>query len=144
MEKEVRILGEPTKNTSFQFVRVNRNFESLSVLDKVVPGYYYRFDDRGAVHTDACCPEIMTENKMVEKLMIDAMVTWARHYKVDGFRFDIMGDPWVDALSTQAVDGWQGVSTTGEFLVYAVPEPSTYALGLGLVALFLCLRRRRG
>jgi pullulanase-type alpha-1,6-glucosidase len=28
---------------------------------------------------------------MMEKLLIDSVVTWARHYKVDGFRFDLMG-----------------------------------------------------
>jgi pullulanase-type alpha-1,6-glucosidase len=28
---------------------------------------------------------------MMEKLMIDSVVTWARQYKVDGFRFDLMG-----------------------------------------------------
>ena len=28
---------------------------------------------------------------MMEKLMIDSLVTWAREYKVDAFRFDLMG-----------------------------------------------------
>ena len=28
---------------------------------------------------------------MMEKLMVDSIVLWAKHYKVDGFRFDIMG-----------------------------------------------------
>jgi pullulanase-type alpha-1,6-glucosidase len=28
---------------------------------------------------------------MMEKLMVDSVVTWAREYKVDGFRFDLMG-----------------------------------------------------
>jgi pullulanase-type alpha-1,6-glucosidase len=28
---------------------------------------------------------------MMEKLLIDSVVTWAREYKVDGFRFDLMG-----------------------------------------------------
>ena len=28
---------------------------------------------------------------MMEKLMIDSVLTWAREYKVDGFRFDLMG-----------------------------------------------------
>jgi len=28
---------------------------------------------------------------MAEKLMVDSVVTWARDYKVDGFRFDLMG-----------------------------------------------------
>jgi len=28
---------------------------------------------------------------MMQKLMVDSVVTWARQYKVDGFRFDLMG-----------------------------------------------------
>ena len=28
---------------------------------------------------------------MMEKLMVDSVVTWAKQYKVDGFRFDLMG-----------------------------------------------------
>jgi pullulanase-type alpha-1,6-glucosidase len=28
---------------------------------------------------------------MMEKLMLDSLLTWARDYKVDGFRFDLMG-----------------------------------------------------
>ena len=28
---------------------------------------------------------------MMEKLMVDSVVTWAQQYKVDGFRFDLMG-----------------------------------------------------
>ena len=62
-----------------------------SVLDKVVPGYYYRLDTEGNVTTSTCCQNTATENRMMEKLMIDSVVTWAREYKVDGFRFDLMG-----------------------------------------------------
>ena len=28
---------------------------------------------------------------MAQKLMVDSVVLWARDYKVDGFRFDLMG-----------------------------------------------------
>ena len=28
---------------------------------------------------------------MMEKLMVDSLVTWAMEYKVDAFRFDLMG-----------------------------------------------------
>lgn len=62
-----------------------------SVLDKVVPGYYYRLDANGAVTTSTCCQNTATEHRMMEKLMIDSMVTWAVQYEVDGFRMDLMG-----------------------------------------------------
>ncbi len=63
-----------------------------SVLDKVVPGYYHRLDPKtGFVLTSSCCANTATEHVMMEKLMIDTLVRWARDYKVDGFRFDLMG-----------------------------------------------------
>ncbi len=62
-----------------------------SVLDRVVPGYYHRLDATGEVETSTCCQNVATEHAMAEKLMVDAVVLWARDYKVDGFRFDLMG-----------------------------------------------------
>jgi pullulanase-type alpha-1,6-glucosidase len=63
----------------------------LSVLDQIVPGYYHRLDEKGAVATSTCCANTATERAMMEKLMVDAMLVWARDYKVSGFRFDLMG-----------------------------------------------------
>ncbi|GAA2161766.1 pullulanase-type alpha-1,6-glucosidase [Humibacillus xanthopallidus] len=62
-----------------------------SVLDKVVPGYYQRLNAMGAVETSTCCQNVATEHAMAQKLMVDSVVMWARDYKVDGFRFDLMG-----------------------------------------------------
>jgi pullulanase len=61
-----------------------------SVLDKVVPGYYQRLDANGNVQTSTCCQNVATEHQLAQKLMVDSVVTWARDYKVDGFRFDLM------------------------------------------------------
>ncbi|MDJ1114352.1 pullulanase-type alpha-1,6-glucosidase [Microbacterium dauci] len=65
--------------------------DGKSVLDQVVPGYYHRLNLAGAVETSTCCQNIATEHEVAEKLMVDSVVTWARDYKVDGFRFDLMG-----------------------------------------------------
>ncbi|MDY7095724.1 MAG: pullulanase-type alpha-1,6-glucosidase, partial [Acidobacteriota bacterium] len=62
-----------------------------SVLDKIVPGYYHRLNADGAVEMSSCCPNTASEHAMMEKLMIDSVLTWATQYKVDGFRFDLMG-----------------------------------------------------
>ncbi|HEU5472285.1 MAG TPA: pullulanase-type alpha-1,6-glucosidase [Actinophytocola sp.] len=62
-----------------------------SVLDRIVPGYYHRLSATGRVETSTCCANTATEHRMMEKLMVDSVVTWAREYKVDGFRFDLMG-----------------------------------------------------
>ncbi|MEV7974364.1 pullulanase-type alpha-1,6-glucosidase [Cellulomonas sp. NPDC089187] len=65
--------------------------DDKSVLDKVVPGYYHRLTSAGAIETSTCCQNLATENAMAQKLMVDSVVTWARDYHVDGFRFDLMG-----------------------------------------------------
>ncbi|KGM10217.1 pullulanase-type alpha-1,6-glucosidase, partial [Cellulomonas carbonis] len=64
---------------------------STSVLDRVVPGYYHRLNAAGDVEQSTCCQNVATEHEMAEKLMVDSVVTWAKDYKVDGFRFDLMG-----------------------------------------------------
>ncbi|EPH42018.1 pullulanase-type alpha-1,6-glucosidase [Streptomyces aurantiacus] len=62
-----------------------------SVLDKIVPGYYQRLLADGSVATSTCCANTAPENAMMGRLVVDSVVTWARQYKVDGFRFDLMG-----------------------------------------------------
>ena len=56
-----------------------------------MPGYYHRLSATGAVENSTCCANTATEHRMMGKLMVDSIVTWAREYKVDGFRFDLMG-----------------------------------------------------
>ncbi|MEZ8649298.1 pullulanase-type alpha-1,6-glucosidase [Vibrio splendidus] len=63
-----------------------------SVLDKIVPGYYHRLNvNTGGVENSTCCDNTATENLMMGKLMVDSLKVWADDYKVDGFRFDLMG-----------------------------------------------------
>lgn len=62
-----------------------------SVLDRIVPGYYQRLNLAGQVETSTCCANTATENRMMEKLMIDTAVIFARDYRIDSFRFDLMG-----------------------------------------------------
>ncbi|WP_221090392.1 pullulanase-type alpha-1,6-glucosidase [Deinococcus aquaedulcis] len=90
-----------------------------SVLDKIVPGYYHRLNANGAVENSTCCSNTATEHAMMRKLMVDTLVLMARAYKVDGFRFDLMGHHMVadmqaaraalDALTVQK-DGVDGKS----------------------------------
>ena len=61
-----------------------------SVLDRIVPGYYQRYDAAGKVATSTCCDNTATENLMMAKLMIDSAVVWARDHRIDSFRFDLM------------------------------------------------------
>lgn len=72
--------------------------DRYSVLDRVVPGYYHRRDPNGDVCNSTCCNNTATEHRMCERLMIDDLVHWASHYRIDGFRFDIMGHIMVDSM----------------------------------------------
>lgn len=63
-----------------------------SVLDKIVPGYFQRLNTTtGEVETSTCCPNTAAEFAMMEKLIVDSIVLWAKQYKIDSFRFDLMG-----------------------------------------------------
>ncbi|WP_448547869.1 pullulanase-type alpha-1,6-glucosidase [Thalassotalea fusca] len=64
---------------------------ATSVLDKIVPQYYHRLDPiSGEIAQSTCCDNTATERVMMGKLMIDSLKVWAKHYKIDGFRFDLM------------------------------------------------------
>ncbi|KAK1260252.1 hypothetical protein QJS04_geneDACA002195 [Acorus gramineus] len=62
-----------------------------SVLDKLVPGYYLRRNTDGFIENSACMNNTASEHFMVERLILDDLLLWAVDYKVDGFRFDLMG-----------------------------------------------------
>jgi pullulanase len=69
-----------------------------SVLDKIVPGYYHRLNADGFVETSTCCQNTATEHLMMRKLMVDSVLLWAKEYKIDGFRFDLMGHHMVEDM----------------------------------------------
>jgi pullulanase/glycogen debranching enzyme len=72
----------------------------LSVLDKIVPTYYYRLNDKGANLNDSCCADTAAEHTMMAKLMTDSVALWASEYKVDSFRFDIMSFAPLEVMKT--------------------------------------------
>ncbi|MFB9359950.1 pullulanase-type alpha-1,6-glucosidase [Actinoplanes nipponensis] len=74
-----------------------------SVLDQIVPGYYQRLLEDGTVANSTCCANTAPEHTMMGKLVVDSLVTWAKAYKVDGFRFDLMGHhPKANILAVRA------------------------------------------
>lgn len=63
-----------------------------SVLDKIVPWYYQRLNETtGSVESATCCSDSAPEHTMFAKLMVDSLKTWTDAYKIDAFRFDLMG-----------------------------------------------------
>ncbi|MFT4924097.1 MAG: pullulanase [Phenylobacterium sp.] len=63
-----------------------------SVFDKVVPGYYHRYNEtNGQIERSTCCENTASEHRMFGKYVTDSLVLWADEYGFDGFRFDVMG-----------------------------------------------------
>ncbi|MDR2070168.1 MAG: type I pullulanase [Treponema sp.] len=71
-----------------------------SNFSALVPGYYYRTDSQGR-YTDgsACGNETASERPMVGKFILDSVTYWAREYRIDGFRFDLMGLHDIDTMN---------------------------------------------
>ena len=64
---------------------------SDSELNKAVPNYYYRQNEKGEFSNGSGCGnETASERAMMRKLMVDSVTYWAKEYHVDGFRFDLM------------------------------------------------------
>ena len=62
-----------------------------SSFHKILPGYYFRYNDSGkACNGSACGNEVASEKDMVRKYIIDSIKFWATEYNIKGFRFDLM------------------------------------------------------
>ncbi|MCS4306488.1 pullulanase [Rheinheimera pacifica] len=70
-----------------------------SVFDKIVPGYYHRYNPvSGAMERSTCCENTATEHRMFEKFMQDSMVILARDFGFNDFRYDVMGHHPKDSI----------------------------------------------
>lgn len=73
-----------------------------SNLQKIVPGYYYRSDETGYTDGSGCGNEVASDRPMVQKLIVDSLIYWAKEYHIDGFRFDLMGVLDIDTMNVIA------------------------------------------
>ncbi|MBP3949813.1 type I pullulanase [Bacillus suaedae] len=70
-----------------------------SALEKLVPGYYFRYESNGDVSDGTGVGnDYASERKMARKLIVDAVEHWLKVFSVDGFRFDLMGILDVDTM----------------------------------------------
>lgn len=70
----------------------NHTFKTIdSNLNTLAPKYYHRTNpDTSFSNGSGCGNELASEKPFVRKLIIDSLVHWAKEYKIDGFRFDLM------------------------------------------------------
>jgi len=70
----------------------NHTYDANSSLNRIVPYYYYRYTPTGANSSaSGCGNDTASERYMYRKFMVDSVSYWAEEYKLDGFRFDLMG-----------------------------------------------------
>ncbi len=64
----------------------------LQNLHLTVPGYYFRYNDKGELSNGTGVGnDTASERKMMKKYILDSIIYWTKEFNLDGFRFDLMG-----------------------------------------------------
>lgn len=67
------------------------NYKSYA-FQKIVPGYFFRFDEENKIiQGSGAGADVASERKMVRKYIVDSLLYWMKTFKINGFRFDLMG-----------------------------------------------------
>lgn len=90
-EEGIRLVMDVVFNHTFK-----TNDSNLEVL---APGYYHRRNSDGTYSNGSGVGnELASEKPFVRKLIIDSLKFWAKEYKIDGFRFDLMALIDIDTI----------------------------------------------
>lgn len=84
----IRVTLDVVFNHTFESIRSGKvySFEGL------VPGYFYRLKPDGDYwNGSGTGNEFRSEAPMVRRYLLDCLKHWVTEYKVDGFRFDLLG-----------------------------------------------------
>lgn len=82
----------------FNHVFIKETIEETN-FEKLVPGYYFRFHENGMLaNSSGCGNDFASERIMARKFILDTVDFWLTEYKVDGFRFDLMGILDIDTM----------------------------------------------
>jgi pullulanase len=76
---------------------VYTHMAKTSTLNDIVPNYY-AFQDEQGNFLGGFGNNLATNHVMAEKLMVDSVKYWFDEYKIDGMRFDMMGDASYPAI----------------------------------------------
>lgn len=103
----------------------NHTYSADSNFTKIVPNYYYRYNNGVLSNGSGCGNETASERTMVSKFIVDSVNYWLDEYHLDGFRFDLMGlhdietmqkvEQTVHAKNPNALiygEGWTGGTST--------------------------------
>lgn len=68
-------------------------------FEKLVPGYTFRTDKQEFLTNASWCGnDLKTDHLMIRKLIIDSLQYFQKIYRIDGFRFDLMGLIDIDTI----------------------------------------------
>lgn len=85
-KKGLKVIMDVVYNHTAETRATTYNFNAAAM------DYYYRLKPDGTYYNGSGCGnEFRTEAPMARKFLIDSLLHWVREYKVDGFRFDLMG-----------------------------------------------------
>eukprot|EP00898_Chlorokybus_atmophyticus_P001882 jgi/Chlat1/2695/Chrsp180S02860 len=97
-----------------------------STFDKLVPGYYVRRNLDGYIENSTCMNNTASEHYMFDRFIKDDLLHWAKDYKIDGFRFDLMGH-LMKSTMVEAKERLQSLTIEGD----GVDGRSIYLYGEG-------------
>lgn len=84
-----------------------------SLLDNIVPEYYFFYGENGE-HVGGFGNNLATTQKMTKRIMLDSVRYWFEEYKIDGMRFDMMGD----ADSQSIEEAWEIAKSINEKAIF--------------------------
>ncbi len=93
---------------------VYTHMAKASFLNDIVPDYYFFRDSNGTFLGDFG-NNLATNRKMAARLLIDSVKYWFSEYKIDGMRFDMMGDATGEAIQA-AYDAASAINPQALFL----------------------------
>lgn len=93
---------------------VYTHMAKASFLNDIVPDYYF-FSDRNGSFLGDFGNNLATNRRMAARLLIDSVIYWFSEFKIDGMRFDMMGDATHDAIQA-AYDAAAAINPQALFL----------------------------
>lgn len=83
-ENDIRVVMDVVYNHTFHTDKANFNY--------LTKKYFYRTNQDGHYSNGSGVGnELATERPLVQKFILDSLKYWLQEYKIDGFRFDLMG-----------------------------------------------------
>lgn len=124
--KELKTLIMKLHENGFKVVLdvvYNHTYKSLdSNLNIIMPGYYHRMTlENEFSNGTGTGNEIDSQMPMARKLIIDSLVYWLEEYKLDGFRFDLLG--LIDIETTKIIVETLKAKKP-DILIYGEPWPA--------------------